>query len=424
MNKKVLVLSNNCFSKSGSNGRTLEKFFYDYKTENIAQIYIKKEDPDFEFCNKYYCITDNDMVKSIILRKSGNVVDYIPKNIANDNFKSIAITNKTAFKCLMRHVVWTLGKWKSKKLKQWLNTFNPDFIFFQAGDSPFMYKIARILSCELKIPLIFYNTEGYIFKEFNYIEKKLKSDCIYNIYHYILKKQYKKTLMYSTKVIYNCEKIKLDSDNLFNKESEVIMTSCSNFNYDSCYEANTFCYTGNLGVGRANALILLGESLNKINSGFHIDVYGKATKDMMDKFKVSKGINYCGFVDYKKIYEIYHKHQFVIHVESFDEFYIKDLEYAFSTKIADLLASNRVIISFSPDNYASSYYFKKFNSAFQINTMNSKDVEKKLGLIINDTKLQAEIVKNAKYISKLNHNENNVIDKFNKIVESIFMEGD
>lgn len=420
MNKKVLVLSNNCFSKSGSNGRTLEKFFCDYKMENIAQIYIKKENPDFEFCNKYYCITDKDMMKSIILRKSGNVVnDIITKN-TNDNSKSIAITNKTAFKCLVRHLVWTLGKWNSKNLKQWIKTINPDFIFFQAGDSPFMYKIARRLSCELKIPLVFYNTEGYIFKGFNYIEKRLKSDSIYSIYHYVLKKQYEKTLMHSIKVIYNCEKIKLDSDNLFNKESEVIMTSSSNFDYDSCYKPNTFCYTGNLGVGRAEALILLGESLYKMNKEFHIDIYGKATENMIDKFKTSKGVNYCGFVDYKQIYEIYHNNQFIVHVESFDAFYIKDLEYAFSTKIADLLACNRTIISFSPDNCASANYFKKYNSAFQINSTNLKDIEEKLKLIINDNILQTELIKNAKYVSKLNHNEENIMSKFNAIVESIF----
>lgn len=418
MEKRVLVLSNNCFSKSGANGRTLEKIFCDYKKENIAQIYIKPERPDFDFCNNYYCITDKDMVLSILFRKSGKIL----KNTSISNIyenTSVTVKNKTVSKCLIRNLVWNLGNWKSKQLNKWLNTITPDFIFFQAGDSPFMYKIARTISIDLKIPLIFYNTEGYIFKNFNYIEKKLKSDFLYDIYHNILKRQYEKTLIHSKKIIYNCEKIKLDSDKLFNVDSEIIMTSSSHFYYDNNYCHNTFCYAGNLGVGRADALILLAKYLYEINNDFCIDIYGKATKEIIKKLKIANGINYCGFVNYKKINDIYHKHQFLIHVESFEEFYIKDLEYAFSTKIADLLASNRVIISFSPDNYASAQYFKKYDASFQINTKNSKDVKDRLKLIIENSDLQNRLIKNAKYVSITNHNEEKSKVKFNSIVNAM-----
>ena len=68
--KKLLVISHNCFSKTGSNGRTLANYLKGWPKEKIAQIYIHPESPDFDICSQYYCISDKDVLKSILMLNS------------------------------------------------------------------------------------------------------------------------------------------------------------------------------------------------------------------------------------------------------------------------------------------------------------------------------------------------------------------
>ena len=66
---KVLVISNNCFSKTDSNGRTLAGFFYDYPKDKLAQFYIQNATPDFEVCNNYFRVTDSEALSSFLKGK-------------------------------------------------------------------------------------------------------------------------------------------------------------------------------------------------------------------------------------------------------------------------------------------------------------------------------------------------------------------
>ena len=71
---KVLVVSNNAFSKTGSNGRTLGNLFTNWDSGKIAQFYIYNEEPLHCKCENYYRITDKNMIKSIFTRKSGEIL--------------------------------------------------------------------------------------------------------------------------------------------------------------------------------------------------------------------------------------------------------------------------------------------------------------------------------------------------------------
>ena len=51
---RVLVISNNSFSNTSNNGKTLASFFKDFSSENIAQLYFNKEVPDVEKFDNYF----------------------------------------------------------------------------------------------------------------------------------------------------------------------------------------------------------------------------------------------------------------------------------------------------------------------------------------------------------------------------------
>jgi len=66
---KVLVISNNAFSQTKNNGKTLASLFEYFQPENIAQLYFNPELPDVDRFNKYYQITDLDMLRSLFSRR-------------------------------------------------------------------------------------------------------------------------------------------------------------------------------------------------------------------------------------------------------------------------------------------------------------------------------------------------------------------
>ena len=67
--KKLLVISNGCFSLTDSNGRTLEKLLKDYDPENLAQVFTYGT-PDFDMCENYYRVTDKDVIKALFKGKA------------------------------------------------------------------------------------------------------------------------------------------------------------------------------------------------------------------------------------------------------------------------------------------------------------------------------------------------------------------
>ena len=64
MHKNILVLSNNCFSESNSNGRTLGNLFYNYPKSNIAQLCVIANDPNWKLCDNYFVVEDSAVLRA------------------------------------------------------------------------------------------------------------------------------------------------------------------------------------------------------------------------------------------------------------------------------------------------------------------------------------------------------------------------
>lgn len=70
-NPRVLVISNNGFSKTKSNGRTLGSLFQGWPKEILAQFYISSDNLDFGVCNNYFNFTDKEALLSLLnIRKN------------------------------------------------------------------------------------------------------------------------------------------------------------------------------------------------------------------------------------------------------------------------------------------------------------------------------------------------------------------
>ena len=63
---KILVVSNNPFSYTDNNGKTLVSFFKYYDNTSIAQLYFSDEKAECDKFTNFFKISDNDILKKLV----------------------------------------------------------------------------------------------------------------------------------------------------------------------------------------------------------------------------------------------------------------------------------------------------------------------------------------------------------------------
>ena len=223
----VLVISNNCFSLSNSNGRTLGNLFVGWPKSQLAQFCVIAQDPNWDICDNYYCLEDKSVLKSFFRCRNAvgrRLYKQESTNISSDTVRA-NVGRKTLYKVVVRELIWSRKRWYSKQFQQWLDDFNPDQLVFQLGDSIFMFNIALDIATSRNIPLIIYNTEGYYFFPRNWHQKSLGDDLLFKLYRRVYRKRVEAMMQVASHCIHLNDKLKDDYDKAFNVQSSVIYNS-------------------------------------------------------------------------------------------------------------------------------------------------------------------------------------------------------
>lgn len=408
---RVMVFSHNCFSKSGSNGRTLGNFFINWPKEALAQFYIYNEIPDSSVCDNYFRVTDNEALKAFF---KGNRVGrrVQSKSVIEDN-ETVLLKNlykrhrkKKSLNFLARNLIWESNRWRSEEFTNWIDEFNPEVLLWQVGDYAFMLNLVLKIAEERNIPLILYNSEDYYFRD------KKSLSLIHHLYRSQYKKAFEKLMVYVSHTVYICDMLQETYNERFNHKSTVLMTSTSMLPLDNKKEKITFVvsYLGNLGLGRHEPLIEIANSLQQIDSNLYLDVYGKILDEVVEnEMKNSPGVRYKGVVTYEEVVSIMQESDLIVHAENFSDFYQKDMKHAFSTKIADSLASGTCFFVYAPEYIAFTKYLKNNNAAYVVT--NKNNLNESLESLINDSELRQTYINTALQIANRRHNlDHNAIE--------------
>lgn len=421
-NPNVLVFSNNCFSKCGSNGRTLANFFKGWPKNRLAQFYIHSEFPDSDVCSNYFRVTDSEALNAFLKGKDKgqNISVSDRKNKTNRSDISKKKIKRTPLTFLLRDLVWSSNRWRGDKFNNWINEFKPDLILIQVGDCSFMINLALNVAKERNIPLVIYNSEGYYFKEKNYFKESGMDKFLYPFLYRKYKRTFEKLMNYSIHTIYNCDMLRESYSDVFDHESTVIMTGSeiSPIIKDKDNREVIISYLGNLGVGRHENLIEISNALQSINSQLKLDIYGKIPNEEIAKaFELCNGINYHGFIEYDEVIDKIKNSDIIVHGENFNDFYKWDLKYAFSTKIADSLSSGSCFLMYAPDDIASTQYLLKNRCACTVT--NKNELVDKLKELIENKDLRNYYSNKAIKIASKNHNFKINRQKFQQILISL-----
>lgn len=419
---KVLVFSNNCFSKSDSNGRTLGNFFIGWPKHKLAQFYIQNAEPDFRYCRNYYRVTDSQALRSVYSTGKGEIVK--PKQETrviqeNNSVDSKKYSKRNALTMLVRDAVWSTKRWRNQNYKDWINDFQPEIILLQAGDCPFMFDLAVETSKEYKAKLVIYNTEGYYFKNFDYFRDMSIMRWLYPLFHRRLNVAIKRAYQQTDYAIFNCDSLNEDFLKEFCVESEVIYTASelrdNNIERKEISDKFIVSYAGNLGVGRSKSLIEIANVLQDISQDYYLDIYGSIPNESVRKtFDECKGIRFHGKISYDEVQMVIQNSDLLIHVESFEPYYKKDLKYAFSTKIADCLVSNRCFLMYAPTDFAETQYLIQNNAAYVVTA--PEELSKTLRFIIENSDARTKYLDNALILFHQNHDRESAVRKFQKIL--------
>lgn len=391
---KIALLSNNPLSFSEANGRTMLNLLHKFQPNDILNIYLNDKNPAFGSAIFYRI--DEHMLLNIFAKKYGKYVS------SNSNTSAGTINSKkttpTVFKRLVRSLLWKRPRLNNEIIKV-VSSFGADVIIIQTGDSDFLINLAVKLSKKIKAKLFSYNSEDYPFKRWNYISKKNNSGLLYKLF--------KRKLFNSYRALYKRLKCAFylthDLCDLYlshfpNHCGVVIYNSGRKITSNSA-KRNGIVYLGNIEVGRADTLVLVARLVKDI-FGEKLRVYTSSTNPVsLEKLKCSDYIELHNAVSYEENLKIIQSSRFVLHVESFDEFFLKDTRYAFSTKIPDCLISGTPLILLSPKSTSSYKYLEANHCA--IVSDNIEELGKKLRSL-NEVTIN-EIVANAKRISSINH---------------------
>lgn len=366
--KRTLVISNAAFSKTTSNGRTLERLFDGYDKDSLAQFYTYGE-PDFEFCDNYYHVSDRDALKSLIkLNINGQINDSIAPTQADLNPSDLnKKRQKTPLDLLIRECVWEIGHWDNKILKKWIDSFNPEQICVFVANNIFLLELATKLAAKREMPIYVYSTEAYYFMDFNYL--KVGPDFLFKLHWSLLRKSYKAMSKYVNKGYFNSNLLADTYSKEFGYACSCIMND-SEINYQKNYavkpiEETRVSYLGNLGIMRHKALIEIATELQKIDRRLKLDVYGKIpNENVRGELEACQGINYKGMIPYDEVVEVIHASSLLVHAEYNSPQMNRELKYGFSTKIADSIASGTPLLMYASDELISTKFLCEEQCAF------------------------------------------------------------
>lgn len=424
--KKVLLFSHSGFSDTNANGITMKNLLSAWPASEKAEFYCDVQPPDFEAAGNYFRVTDIQMLKAFLGKKSKHIftAEATPKAdgqaISHQHHaKKLPAWAKTYkynfFVKWARECLKEISPWGHRRLRQWTTEVNPDVIMYMVGESLFMDRLILRTCAQTGKPLVLYNGEAY-----RIIDLKTRHG-IERAYYRRCHKLYEQLNKKASLIIYNCEMLRTDYEKRYPASAKTMIAYnsalCDYDVYRPQKRTPKIVYFGNLGVGRSDSLLKVADTLQAISPEVVLDIYGNASPEASRAFEAHPAISYRGFVDAATLRNIISDTDILIHTESFDETIIPKLRYAFSTKIAQCLCAGRCFVSFAPAQTASSQYLAAADGAIFVS--NETELKQALQQLIEDPALRQAYAHKAAKTGLENHHMQTIAQRVQQEVEAI-----
>ncbi len=368
---KVLVVGiNPWIDNTGIN--TLINFFSHWGTDNLAHLYTRQQLPNTAICERFFRISETAVMQSVYKRSviTGQQVCNNPAGTDTKEEQKHYQKKHTPLMSLMRELVWLLGKWKTPALKQFLDEFDADVLFFPVYSGIYMCRLQNFIRKYTKKPVILYSSDD------NYSYQSVAKDPLSLFLRFWLRKQEKKLFDHAAKVLVIAPKQKEEYDRLFKTDCG-ILTKGIDFSVIPYEEKNInspikLVYTGKLIIGRWKSLAAIAEALGTINRNetrAELDIY--TTDTLTEEQKAALNRNGCsvkGALALNEVQKVQREADVLIFVESLEPQFKNAARLSFSTKITDYLKNGKCIFAIGDRGIAPIDYFNRYDAAITAST--------------------------------------------------------
>ena len=303
-------------------------------------------------------------------------------------------------------MIWSIGKWRSKELTDFIHEFQPDIIFQPIYRAAYLNKVIHHIHSIARVPVI-----GYVSDDV-YLVKGFSLSPFYWINRAIDRKHIKKVLK-NCSLLYTVSEIqKREYEELFQIECK-ILTKAADFSApapikDTYGSPCVFLYTGNLGANRWKSLAMLAQAIEKINrtgpcAKLLIYTATPITAKMDRALNIAGSSEIMGFVEASKMAQLQQDADFLVHVESLDRKNKAKVRHSFSTKLVDYFAAARPILAIGPKNIASIDHLIRNDCAIVADS--KEELTEKLQAVLGNQEALDRLAKQAYQCGRTQHNK-------------------
>lgn len=409
---KILIVSNTPWSKENSFGNSFSNIFEgipDLEFANISCRTVTDLDPIVSAC---FEISEKSLLKHLKDKRSpsGKKIDIealknCKKSAEESNIKTFARKKRWQVLFWARDIIWTLGRWKSQELLDFIDDFKPDLIFQPVYYSSYLNDIACFIQEYTNVPML-----GYISDDC-YTLRQFSLSPLYWIDRLHKRKKVKKTIE-KCKILYVISEIqKRDYEKAFGVPCK-ILTKSADFTEPPQLKTsyNTplqLVFTGNIGTNRWKSLAVIAQVLQELNQNgtkaeLRIYTATPLTAKMQKALNIDGTSYLMGAVPASAIPQIQSEADMLVHVEALDLKNKLAVRQSFSTKLVDYFKAARPILAVGPKDVASIDHLLQNNCALVAD--NAADLAVMLSDCLENPKRLHTLAENAFLCGKRHHN--------------------
>lgn len=413
---RVLCVGISSWRKDAT-AHTLENIFSCWDPQKLSLIYTRAGNPDSSVASRFFQISEQELLSNItkpwkaIGQEVYNSSEVSKASKKEQEMYSKAHKRHSYLKTLCREILWLLGRWRTKSMKDFIKDFNPDIIFCPIYPTIYMGLVQRFVIKVSQKPFVCYLADD------NYSYCSCKGVLSY-IHRFLLRQQVKWLATHCSEMFVIVNKEKEETDSLF-KTNSVILTKGVDFKSKIFVQKSVnnpikFVYTGRLIIGRSSTLASLADAINSINvDGIKatLDIYSADQVEPALEARLNNGASrLCGFIPREKVNEVQRDADVVVFAEALHGKEANIARLSFSTKITDYLSNGKCVLAIGRETIAPIDYFVRNDSALVAST--EDEIYNQVKRIVDSPEIVAEYAKKAYSCAKKNHDKELMDNRF------------
>ncbi len=396
---RILILSDEVWNDEINGNNVLSSWFEGMDAE-FANIYASPGNPLNQCCNRYFQITDQMMLKSIVNgKKAGKtlpLMDYTTRkteSIGEKEPKKLYTFLKSIsgpFLRLIRETLWILGKYDTDELGKFIHEFEPDIIFTERMASCKMLRLENVVKKVASVPMYAFTGDD------EYTLKQLSFSPFFWINRFMVRRMLRKNVK-DYQIYYTLsEEQGVYYEEIFGCKCK-LLCKCGEFKEKiqpkKVHKPIRMIYAGKFYCNRWKMLGQIADAIREVNKDevkIILEIYTKdiATKEQEALLNDGRNSFIRGAVNQKVLSEKYKEADIAIHVESLDLKNRLATRYSFSTKIIDCIFSGCAILAYCWNQHSGWTYLKKHDAAICVG--NQVEMNDAIKRICSDTEIISE----------------------------------